>query len=258
MNHKLSTKCSTCISEMFKPSNLKNKKCVQNYVSIDKENTLSYINDIEETLNLNEDLLNHVIDSSENEDTIKRVLLGINKKNTLLLERYKQISIERNNLQYKLLISEQIIDSLKISERNLEKLHKQYHKAKELLKKYSNTDQNIKKLLYFTKNNITKKNHKSISTIDNCELKQDNNKGHKKNPSVPRLNFSKLNMSSIDNTQVVNLTETIVQLTNEIKNIKNDNKKLHELNSFLETKNKNLLILNNNINESLQIGRAHV
>ena len=92
------------------------------FIDRDKTQVNTYIKDLESSIAINKEIINSlIIKGSENEKN-KETMLLLNKENGKLNLRIKEIVIDRNKCQSKLLIAEQMLADLK------GKAHAQTHK----------------------------------------------------------------------------------------------------------------------------------
>lgn len=97
----------------------------------EKDQTLSQLQDLERTIAINKEIINNLIEGSNQEETHKDVLKALNEENANLRRRFRLITEERNSFQSKLLIAEQIIEDYKGKEQTFEEQLKE--KTSELL-----------------------------------------------------------------------------------------------------------------------------
>eukprot|EP00826_Nyctotherus_ovalis_P009196 TRINITY_DN12422_c0_g1_i10.p1 TRINITY_DN12422_c0_g1~~TRINITY_DN12422_c0_g1_i10.p1 ORF type:complete len:240 (-),score=20.59 TRINITY_DN12422_c0_g1_i10:612-1331(-) len=81
------------------------------FVEIDRAKVTAHIKDLEESLMINKDLLEKMIDGSDINEVSKSLLISLNRENVNLLRKVKEITKERDELRCKLLITEQMIES---------------------------------------------------------------------------------------------------------------------------------------------------
>ena len=90
------------------------------FIDRDKNQITNYIKDLENTIAINKTIIRNLMSESAQKDPSKSVMNSLNEENIKLHEQIKEVKNDRDDLQSKLLITEQIIEEYKGKEVNIE------------------------------------------------------------------------------------------------------------------------------------------
>jgi len=162
------------------------------FLEKERTQTNAYIKDLQQTISINKQIINELLSKSAAESQNKKVIEKLNTENANLQAQLKKAIKERNDVQAKLLITEQIVEDFKIKEHEqtrdnqekyaelvdqlnrkefiLQNFERKYNKSAQLLRAFSHKDQEIK--LALKEINEDLKTDKKISNVveDNEKL----------------------------------------------------------------------------------------
>eukprot|EP00826_Nyctotherus_ovalis_P045549 TRINITY_DN5053_c0_g1_i15.p1 TRINITY_DN5053_c0_g1~~TRINITY_DN5053_c0_g1_i15.p1 ORF type:complete len:347 (-),score=74.71 TRINITY_DN5053_c0_g1_i15:84-1094(-) len=240
------------------------------FIEVDRARAFAYAKDLEEALMINKSLLEKVIEGSNLNVVYKSLLLSLNKENVGLLKMVQKTVKERDDLQCRLLIAEQILESLmskdtgngkRIASKKAEKLLREYgtekikiveskHRAKSNVPSQYTQPYQINEVgeRDYSYNELRYENEKPIS-FKNKPIKQKT----KKTPLIPRLDLSRLRTSPSNLGKESNCTEArIKELNKKAQELEAQNKFLSEKVKEFEKKNRSLTVLNITWSESVR------
>jgi len=163
------------------------KKLRAKFVESDKAQLAAQIKDLEKSLQINKELLTELITNSKIDTLTKNVLEKMTSESKHISEQLKKAHKERDDAQAKLLISEQMVESLKEKENeitseceekvqelsaeldrtefDIQRREQRFCKAEMLLKKHEAHDTEIKSFLKFIKDETIKENPQKLTNI---------------------------------------------------------------------------------------------
>lgn len=89
------------------------------FIEMDRAKMIAHIKDLEESLMINKDLLEKMVDGSDMNEVSKNLVITLNRENVGLLRKMREANKERDELRCKLLIAEQMAESFTDSETNI-------------------------------------------------------------------------------------------------------------------------------------------
>lgn len=233
------------------------------FIDRDKTQVNTYIKDLESSIAINKEIINSlIIKGSENEKN-KETMLLLNKENGKLNLRIKEIVIDRNKCQSKLLIAEQmladlkgkekvyedqmqakyqeLLDQLNRKEYVLQNSQRKLAKVISVLKKYAKTDNEVKNLLKIldlrvndkrkitniVEQNAILENEIQTARIKMAEMESKLNELTKRNDN--RKPFEEMNENTLK--QLIHnkgIPPHSISSSSEITNITTENKALKE------------------------------
>lgn len=144
-----------------------------NFIASEKEQAKLYIRDLEKSLKINKEVIAELIGTSLPEEKYKKALERLNSENAVLRAQVERLTLEREEAAGKLLITEQIVATLRNNEGEcrkelmekqkeildqlnrkeflMQKLERKYEKALAALKMLEHKDQNASKVLKLLK-----------------------------------------------------------------------------------------------------------
>eukprot|EP00826_Nyctotherus_ovalis_P015401 TRINITY_DN14372_c0_g1_i2.p1 TRINITY_DN14372_c0_g1~~TRINITY_DN14372_c0_g1_i2.p1 ORF type:complete len:384 (+),score=122.69 TRINITY_DN14372_c0_g1_i2:80-1231(+) len=156
------------VTEVDKGSLTSRQKLKGYFLECNKLQMGSYIKDLKDTIKVNKQIISNLLAEKE-EKALKETMRALNSENMKLQEKVNKITKERDDLQAKLLIVEQIVEDYKgaemkvedrIKERTQEMLdqlnrkeyvvqiyEKKFHKLVPVLKKYVPIDPEVKRIV---------------------------------------------------------------------------------------------------------------
>jgi len=169
-NHNQNSKIMPSLTEVDEATATSRKRLKGMFLEKDKMQMSSYIKDLEKTVALNKAIISDLISADKNDsDVIKKSFEKLNTENANLQTQIKKAMKQRDDVQARLLICEQIVEELRGREKDLESQYleknqemldqlnrkeyvlqcyeKRYHKALNLLRKYSEKDGEVRLLL---------------------------------------------------------------------------------------------------------------
>jgi len=172
----------SCITDVNHYSIDLRRKIKCSFLERDKMQISSYIKDLEKTATINKQIIESLLEDRLDEEANKKVMLSLNQENTRLQAQLQITTKERNLLQSKLLITEQIVAELK----GKEKIHKDQMQAKhqELL------DQLNKK--EYVLQNSQKKLERVVTVLDKYSSKDEEVKQVLDSTRLERSNTNKI------------------------------------------------------------------
>jgi len=247
----------------------------------------NYIKNLEKTVAINKEIINDLC-SKTSKTSDGKFVDKLNIENKELLQQVKKLTKERDELQTKVLVSEQIIDEFKKKEnemileydlkikqmrenenKSISENHKKCKYLEEIIDKL-NKDLSCKEreeILQKEKSRLETTLNNAHSRINELEIKLEQlsvynetcpNVRHNLNKSIP--NIPSLDLSRIKNKQGFNnssyihkLEESIKILTKKIKEQETQNKQLAEKNIKLHQVNDNLYKVNENLSITLNM-----
>lgn len=157
------------VTEVNKDSVTSRQKLKGHFLIQNKLQTGSYIKDLEGTIAINKQIISNLVASSKEEESLKAATESLNQENLKLLEKLKLATRERDDLQAKLLIAEQIIEDYRGAEMNVEdrmkeriqemldqlskkeyvvqSYEKRFHRLIPVLRKYIGVDPDLQQLV---------------------------------------------------------------------------------------------------------------
>jgi len=105
------------------------------FLEKDKQQMKSYIKDLEKTILLNKEIISDLLSSEASNAVFKNTIKKLNKENSDLQIKVKELIKERDTVQAKLLMCEQMVEEFKSKESDLEKHYAE--KSREMLEQLS-------------------------------------------------------------------------------------------------------------------------
>ncbi len=139
------------------------------FLERDKFQMSSYIKDLEKTLAINKEIISELLTGAKQEGQSRKIIMSLNQENARLQTQLKTVVKQRDSYQARLLITEQIIEEYKGKEGSCENqahekaqelldqlnrkeyvvqsYERKFHRLFPILKKYSEKDDELRKLL---------------------------------------------------------------------------------------------------------------
>eukprot|EP00826_Nyctotherus_ovalis_P059504 TRINITY_DN8282_c0_g1_i1.p1 TRINITY_DN8282_c0_g1~~TRINITY_DN8282_c0_g1_i1.p1 ORF type:complete len:365 (+),score=89.14 TRINITY_DN8282_c0_g1_i1:183-1277(+) len=155
------------------------KRLKGTFLEKDKQQMRDYIKDLEKTLALNKEIISELLSAESSSATHKNTITKLNKENCELQKKVKDLIKERDNVQSRLLVCEQMIEEFKCHENGLEQQYEE--KAREMLEQLSMKEyvvQSYEKRLRMALNLLMK--YKEIDANVNFFLKEMSINGNEK------------------------------------------------------------------------------
>jgi len=157
-------------SELSPNKSIKTRKAIKFDFNLkEREQNKAYIADLERSITINKEIIVELIKNNVSNGQSKKIIEMLNTENTNLHNQVKRLIDERNGIQGKLLISEQIIqnfekheedlrkeltgvqrelvDQLNRKEFALQKIENRYDKALNILNNVAHKDQDVREIL---------------------------------------------------------------------------------------------------------------
>lgn len=108
------------VTEVNKDSVTSRQKLKGHFLVQNKLQMGNYIKDLEDTIAINKQIISSLVAASKEEEPLKKATEALNMENLKLQEKLTMLTKERDDLQAKLLIAEQIVEDYRGAEMNVE------------------------------------------------------------------------------------------------------------------------------------------